>query len=122
MALDRMQMLRRRHQRVRQKIHGTAERPRLCIHKSSRHLYAQLIDDDAHRTLAFVTTNRKSVRESDGKKTFSNARWAKQLGAEMGGKAKEIGVASVVFDRGGYPYHGCVKIFAESAREAGLKF
>jgi large subunit ribosomal protein L18 len=114
--------LRRRHMRVRTKIHGTAERPRLCIHKSSRHLYAQLIDDDAQSTLLAVTTNRKSVKNGAQTKSFCNMARAKQLGQEIAELATKKGVKAVVFDRGGYRYHGCVRSFADAAREGGLLF
>ncbi|KPL12345.1 50S ribosomal protein L18 [candidate division BRC1 bacterium SM23_51] len=122
MTVDRKQRLRRRHLRVRKKVRGTAERPRLCIHKSSRHLYAQLVDDDAQRTLLFVTTNRKAIKEGSKKKSFCNVEGAKRLGKEIGEQAVEAGMRKVVFDRGGYRYHGCVRSFAETAREAGLEF
>jgi len=123
MVTERKAKLLRRHLRVRKKIHGTAARPRLCIYKSLRHLYAQLVDDEAHRTLAFVTTNRKAVKqETADRHSYSNVAWAKRLGAEIGEKAKQAGIREVVFDRGGYPYHGTVKTFADAAREAGLQF
>jgi len=122
MALERKEALERRHLRVRRKIHGTAERPRLCIHKSLRHLYAQLVDDGAQRTLVSVTTNRKTVRENAPKKSFRNREWAKRLGKEIGELAVQAGIKKVVFDRGGCLYHGCVKSFADAAREAGLQF
>lgn len=122
MKLDRKQALRRRHLRVRRKIHGTAERPRLCIHKSLKHIYAQLVDDDAGRTLLFVTTNRRSIKQDWPKKSFCNKEWAERLGREIGEAAVKAGIKKVVFDRGGYRYHGCVKSFAEAARAAGLEF
>jgi large subunit ribosomal protein L18 len=100
---------------------GTADRPRLCFHKSLRHIYAQLIDDDGDRTLASVTTNRKDLKNGNAK-SFRNSAMAKQMGTEIAAKAKEAGIERVVFDRGGYLYHGLVKQFAEAAREAGLKF
>lgn len=120
MALNRRQALKRRHQRVRQKVSGTAVRPRLCVHRSLRHLYAQIIDDVAGATLASTTTDQKANKANA--KSFSNIEWAKKMGGEMGRKAKEKGINTVVFDRGGYRYHGVVKAFAEAAREAGLKF
>jgi len=122
MAVDRKEMLQRRHWRVRKKIHGTAERPRLCIKKSLRHLYAQLVDDHSERTLLAVTTNRKAIKESAQRKSFRNTEWAKRLGKELGELAVRAGIRKVVFDRGGYLYHGCVKSFADAAREAGLQF
>lgn len=120
MSSPRHLALKRRHQRIRQKIRGTAARPRLCFHKSGRHLYAQLVDDRAGQTLAYVTTSVKA-NQSTGK-NFSNVGSAKKLGTDLGSKAKAKGVETVVFDRGGFPYHGIVKAFAEAAREAGLKF
>jgi large subunit ribosomal protein L18 len=122
MSFDRKKALRRRHRRVRTKIHGTAERPRLCIHKSSRHLYAQLIDDETQRTVVAVTTNRKSLKNGASAKSFCNVASAKQLGREIGELAIQKGVKAVVFDRGGYRYHGRVRSFAEAARKAGLQF
>jgi len=122
MVLDRREALRRRHRRVRKKVLGTAERPRLCIHKSLRHLYAQLVDDGSQRTLLAVTTNRKAIKESSKKQSFRNIEWAKRLGKEIGELAVQKGIRRVVFDRGGYLYHGCVRGFAEAAREAGLEF
>ncbi|MEN6626878.1 MAG: 50S ribosomal protein L18 [Candidatus Sumerlaeia bacterium] len=120
MALSKREGLERRHQRVRRKIAGTAARPRLCIHKSLKHIYAQVIDDDAGRTLCFVTTNTKAAKGEA--KNCANMAWAKKLGVEVGQKAKAAGIESVVFDRGGYRYHGVVKAFGDAAREAGLKF
>jgi large subunit ribosomal protein L18 len=122
MVVDRKEARARRHLRIRQKIHGTAERPRLCIHKSQRHLYAQMVDDGAQRTLLAATTNRKAIKESAAKKSFRNIEWAKRLGKEIGELAVKAGIRKVVFDRGGYLYHGCVKAFADAAREAGLEF
>ncbi|MCE5228309.1 50S ribosomal protein L18 [bacterium] len=120
MALTKREGLERRHQRVRRKIAGTAARPRLCIHKSLRHLYAQVVDDDAGRTLCFATTNKKAVRGEV--KHCANIAWAKKLGAEVGQLARTAGIETVVFDRGGYRYHGVIKAFGDAAREAGLKF
>jgi large subunit ribosomal protein L18 len=111
----------RRRMRIRKRVSGTAVRPRLCVYKSTRHLYAQLVDDVAGRTVALVTTNTKVVK-AGGKKTFANIENAKALGKAVAEKAIAAGVTQVVFDRGGYPYHGAVKALAEAAREAGLKF
>ena len=122
MRMSRKDRVRRRHLRVRRKVSGTAERPRLCIHKSLRHLYAQLVDDEAGRTLLFATTNCKEFKNGSGKKTFRNVESAKKLGEIIGRKAADKGIRRVVFDRGGYRYHGCVKSFADAAREAGLEF
>jgi large subunit ribosomal protein L18 len=115
----------RRRLRIRRKVKGTAERPRLCVCKSLRHLNAQVIDDTADnglgRTLAMVSTNTKENRAS-GKKSFANIATAKLVGRLIGEKARAAGIETVVFDRSGYPYHGVVKALAEAAREAGLKF
>lgn len=104
----------KRHRRIRAKIIGTAQRPRLCVHKSLRHLRVQLIDDAAHKTLAAASTLML--------KTVGNVKSASQLGKDLAAKAKELGISEVVFDRGGYPYHGQIKAIAEAAREAGLQF
>ena len=104
----------RRHRRVRSKISGTAERPRLAVYRSNLRIYAQLIDDDAGRTLAAASSLDKDVA---GAKRSEQAGMVGKLVAE---RAKGAGVATVVFDRGGYLYHGRVKALADAAREAGL--
>ena len=103
--------------RIRAKISGTAERPRLCLAISLKHARAQLIDDTNAKVIASITT--ESVKELDGKSLTQKAQWLGVQIAEAGKKAK---VAKVVFDRGGKIYHGRVKAFAESAREKGLEF
>ena len=108
---------RRRHIRVRRKVSGTAERPRLCIYRSNRNLFAQLIDDVAGVTLVSASTLDKDVKVK-----ASNKEAAKEVGTSIAKKALAKGVGSVVFDRSGYQYHGIIKEFAEAAREAGLKF
>ena len=107
----------RRHRRVRGKVRGTAERPRLFVFRSNRGIFAQLIDDDAGKTLAAASwlTLAKSFK---GDKTEQAAEVGKQLAAA----AKKAGIETVVFDRGGYLYHGRVKALADSAREGGLSF
>jgi large subunit ribosomal protein L18 len=105
----------RRHLRVRQKIKGTAETPRMCVFVSNKHMYVQFVDDAAGSTLAAATTVSKAAK-SGGK---NNVAVAKQLGALA---AKEKGISQVVFDRGGFAYKGRVKALADAAREAGLKF
>lgn len=120
MVWTKSEALRRRHDRVRRKVAGTPERPRLCIHKSSRHIYVQVIDDAVGQTLCFATTNVKANKAEAH--SFCNIASAKKLAAELAGKAQAKGVASVVFDRGGYRYHGVVKAFGDAAREAGFKF
>ncbi|MDD5696669.1 MAG: 50S ribosomal protein L18 [Candidatus Pacebacteria bacterium] len=105
----------KRHKRVRAKIKGDAKKPRLCVFRSSNHIYAQLIDDEKGKTL--VAVNDLDVKSKDKKEGI-----ARQIGTLLAGKAKEKKIESVVFDRGGYKYHGRIKALAEGAREAGLKF
>lgn len=105
------------HRRIRRKVHGTPERPRLAVFRSVAHIYAQIIDDAAGRTLASA-----SSVEKDGRKGGGNVASAKEVGKRVAERAKEKGIAKVVFDRGGYLYHGRVKALAEAAREAGLEF
>ncbi len=103
--------------RIRRKVNGTAERPRLAVKKSLKHIYAQIVDDAAGRTIAAA-----SSRDKDASSKGANAAAAKAVGALIAKKAKEKGVTRVVFDRGGYQYHGNVKALADAARENGLKF
>lgn len=107
----------RRHRRVRGKIFGTASAPRLCVYRSLKNISAQIIDDETGRTLVAAATNEKGFEGNGG-----NKEGAKQLGLLIGKKALEKGIENVVFDRGGYLYHGRVKELADGAREAGLKF
>ena len=110
----------RKHQRVRKKISGTPERPRLNVFRSLNHIYAQVIDDTAGTTLAAASTLDESLKGSlNGS---GNKEAAKAVGTLVAKKALEKGIKSVVFDRGGYIYHGRVKELAEAAREAGLDF
>lgn len=104
----------KRHARIRQNIKGTSSRPRLDVFRSNLHIYAQLIDD----TKGITIVSANSLKLADGK----NIAAAKVVGADVAKKALEAGVTEVVFDRGGYIYHGRVKALAEAAREAGLKF
>jgi large subunit ribosomal protein L18 len=106
----------RRRRRVRAKVHGSAERPRISVFRSNRGVFAQLIDDDAGRTVAAVNWTEADLR---GRKPMDQARRAGSLLAE---RAKASGVQSAVFDRGGYQYHGRVRALAEGAREGGLEF
>ncbi|MFL6040547.1 MAG: 50S ribosomal protein L18 [Gaiellales bacterium] len=106
----------RRHRRVRSKISGTAERPRLAVYRSNLRIYAQLIDDEAGRTLAAASSLDKDVA---GAKRSEQAGMVGKLVAE---RAKQAGIGRVVFDRGGYLYHGRVKTLADAARENGLEF
>jgi large subunit ribosomal protein L18 len=108
----------RRHRRVRKKIHGTAQRPRLAVHRSNKHLVVQVIDDDAGRTLAAASTIEADLRADGGKSVAAAAR----VGTLIGERAKAAGITKVVFDRGGYIFHGRVAAVAAAAREAGLEF
>ena len=110
----------RRHRRVRGKVHGTAERPRLVVHRSINHLEAQVIDDVAGRTIVGLSTNAPDLRGKRSEQNKTDA--SRELGKALADKAKAAGVSKVVFDRGGYLYHGRVKAFAEGAREGGLDF
>ncbi|KAB2841432.1 50S ribosomal protein L18 [bacterium] len=107
----------RRKLRIRRKITGTQERPRLTIYRSLKHIYAQVIDDSTGRTLVSASTNEKG--QPEGRRNKASAT---DLGKRIAEKAKSAQVEKVVFDRNGYIYHGCVKAFADAAREAGLQF
>jgi large subunit ribosomal protein L18 len=109
----------RRHRRVRKKIHGTAERPRLAVHRSNKHLVVQVIDDDAGRTLAAASTAEADQRAAGSGATVAAASRIGQLVAE---RAKAAGIDRVVFDRGGFRYHGRIAALATAARDAGLEF
>jgi large subunit ribosomal protein L18 len=109
----------RRHRRVRKKVVGTAARPRLAVHRSNKHITVQLIDDDAGRTIASASTTEPDVRGSGSGSTVAAATKVGQIVAQ---RAKAVGVSKVVYDRGGYLYHGRVAAVAEAAREAGLEF
>ena len=106
----------RRHERVREKVRGSAARPRLAVFRSLTHIYAQLVDDDAGRTL--VAASSLDAKDAKGKKTEV----AKSVGTALGDRAKQKGVTEVVFDRGGYRYHGRVKALGDAARAGGLIF
>ena len=107
----------KRHNRVRGKISGTAERPRLSVFRSKANIYAQIIDDVAGSTLVCASTVEKAFEGNGG-----NCEAAKKIGAALAERALQKGIEEVVFDRGGYIYHGRVKALAEGAREGGLKF
>ena len=110
----------RRHLRVRRRVHGTGEKPRLCVYRSLSHIYAQVIDDDRGHTIAAASDVEAAARgEANGKEKSDVA---KLVGELVGKRAKEQGISTVVFDRGGYQFHGRVKALATGAREAGLKF
>ena len=108
-----------RHTRVRKKIHGTAERPRLAVYRSNKHVVAQVIDDDAGRTLAAASTAEADARGAGSGATVDAAARIGKLVAE---RAKSAGVGQVVFDRGGFIYHGRIAALAAAARDAGLEF
>jgi large subunit ribosomal protein L18 len=110
----------KRHLRVRSKISGTSERPRLNVYRSLKHIYAQIIDDTTGRTLISASTADKEVREKLSKTWDTDA--AKAVGQAVASKALDQGINEVVFDRSGYKYHGRVKALADAAREAGLSF
>ena len=107
----------RRHARVRNKISGTAERPRLCVYRSNANIYAQIIDDVAGNTLVQASTLDKEIKIK-----HANKEAAKELGTLIAKRAADKKIKTVVFDRGGYIYHGVVKELAEAAREGGLEF
>ncbi len=123
MKLVREAALARRHRRVRAKISGTPERPRLAVHRSQQHIYVQVIDDTQGHTLAAASSNEPEFHSLKADGLYGgNIKGAQQVGILVARRAKAAGVTSVVFDRGGYPYHGRVKALAESAREGGLLF
>jgi large subunit ribosomal protein L18 len=109
----------RRHRRLRKKVQGSAARPRLAVYRSNRHIHAQIIDDVAGRTLVAASTIEASLA---GGGTTSNAEAAKRVGTALAERARAAGVNEVVFDRGGFIYHGRVAALADAAREAGLQF
>ena len=113
--IDRKAARARRHRRVRVKVAGTAQRPRLSVYRSLHHVYAQLIDDETGRTLAAASTAQLKVGKKD-------ASAAAAVGKSIAERAKGAGIATAVFDRGGFLYHGRVRALAEAAREAGLEF
>ena len=113
--LERRQKIR---YRIRHKVSGTAQKPRLAVFRSNREIYAQLIDDAAGKTLASASSRDKDISAQQGTKTEKS----KLVGLAIGRKAKELGVGKIVFDRGGNLYHGRVKNVADGAREAGLEF
>lgn len=117
--IDRNEIRQKRHQRIRNKVNGTAERPRLAVYRSSRHIYAQIIDDVAGNTLAAASTVEKDIAEAV--KDMDKSAAAKYVGETAAKRAIEKGISEVVFDRGGYLYTGRVACVADGAREAGLK-
>ena len=120
MNLERKKMLRqKRIWRIRKKVSGTAERPRLCVTFTNQHIYAQAIDDENGKTIVSISSLNQALRDD---KLSANRPGAATLGKLLGEKAKDAGIETVVFDRHGRRYHGRIKDFADAAREAGLKF
>ncbi len=115
--IDRKATRERRHLRVRRKISGTADCPRLCVYRSNSNIYAQIIDDDARNTIVSCSTLDKDIKTK-----HANKEAAKEVGTLIAKKALEKNIKTVVFDRGGYIYHGVVKELADAAREGGLQF
>jgi len=115
--MEKNRLLRRRHA-VRKRISGTPEKPRLAIRRSDKHIYALLVDDSKSRILTSASSLVKAMAQTKGNKTLR----AKEVGKLVAEKAKALGLERIVFDRGGYRYHGRVKAVAEGAREGGLKF
>ncbi len=113
---DRATVRRAVHKRIRRKVQGTAARPRLTIYRSLNHIYAQIVDDEQGRTIAAASTTEKDLRDATG----GNVEAARRVGRAIAERAIGQGISSVVFDRGGYRYHGRVKALADAAREAGL--
>ena len=115
-TLTTRQARERRHRRIRGKVHGTAERPRLVVYRSNKGIFAQLVDDESGRTLAGASWL--------GLESFSGAKidQAREVGKALAAAARQAGIETVVFDRGGYLYHGRVKALADGAREGGLRF
>lgn len=117
---NRKKVLAKRHLRVRKKVFGTPDRPRLAVHRSSKHIYAQLIDDEAGVTLVSASTVEKTLKESLD--SGANKQAAAEVGKLIATRAKEKGIEVVVFDRGGFLYHGRIAALADGAREGGLLF
>ncbi len=118
--VSRDQSRRKRHARLRRKVAGTAERPRLLIRRTLHHIYATVVDDAKGHTLAAASTREKTLAE--GLPSTTNLAAAQKIGVAIAAKAKQAGINSVVFDRSGLKYHGRVKALADAAREAGLEF
>jgi large subunit ribosomal protein L18 len=115
---NRKEITRKRHYRLRRRLAGSSERPRLAVYRSGKHIYAQIIDDSRSVTLAAASTVEKSFREQSG----ANIEAARKVGELVAKRAKDAGITAVVFDRGGFLYHGRIAALADAAREAGLEF
>jgi len=120
MTGSRMAARLKRKQRIRKKVNGSPERPRLCVFRSARHIYAQIVDDSQGRTLAAASTLSREIR--DRLKGLKKADAAREVGRLLAHRAQEKGIKAVVFDRNGFLYHGRVQAVAESCREHGLTF
>lgn len=119
MKASRKALTRRRHARIRRRVFGTPEKPRLAVFRSNQHIYAQIIDDTAHHTLVAASTLESTLKDKGGTGTQEGAQAVGQLLAE---RAREKGISQVVFDRGGKLYHGRIAALADAARESGLSF
>ena len=117
-AINRKQIRRKVHRRIRKKVTGDSARPRLAVHFSNKHVYAQVIDDSSGQTIASVSTTEKAVESGSA----ANAEVASKVGSLLAERAKAKDVSSVVFDRGGHIFHGKVKALADAARDGGLEF
>lgn len=117
---DKTELRERRRKRIRKKVFGTPERPRLCVFRSLNHIYAQIIDDTRGHTVVSASTLDKELKDLPGHK--GNKEFAKKVGELIAERALKLGITKVVFDRAGYKYHGCVKALADAARERGLQF
>jgi len=124
MRLDKRRARKRRHLRVRKKVSGTSERPRLCVFRSARHIYGQLIDDTCGRVLVAASSLEREIRDREitDPTPHRKVAIAREVGRLLGERAKAAGIDAVVFDRAGYKYHGRVAALADGAREAGLRF
>jgi large subunit ribosomal protein L18 len=116
---QKKKLLQKRRWRIRKKINGTAERPRLTVRFTNKHIHAQCVDDVTHKTILSASTLKKGEKITSSK---SNVNGAVEIGKELAEKATAANITNVVFDRAGRRYHGCVKAFADAAREAGLQF
>lgn len=120
MIFDRNKARKQRHIKMRKKLIGTPEKPRLTVYKSAKNIYAQIVDDTSGSTIVSCSTVEKDIKNSSGK--LSNKEGAKAIGSAIAKKAIAKNIKQVVFDRSGYPYHGKIKVLADAAREAGLEF
>jgi len=120
--MDKAKRRYRRKRSIRKKINGTVERPRLCLHKSNRNIYVQIVNDTEGKTLCGTSTNSKDVKSKFKEFTRKNIKFAEFIGEEIAKSATKKGIKKVVFDRSGYQYHGVVKTVADTARKHGLEF